>query len=65
MPNNLQLLNVTSITNKDCQKKQPNVVHDSHLCTQDPPGHGICTVCNASKIYFQFHLSRKILIQQF
>lgn len=50
MPKKLQVLNVTSISNKECQKKQPNVVHNSHLCALAPPGHGICSVSNVSKI---------------
>lgn len=43
MPKILQVLNVTSISNEECQKKQPNVVHDSHLCTLAPRGQGICS----------------------
>lgn len=52
MPKKLQVLNLTSISNEECQEKQPNVVHDSHLCTLSPTGQGICSVSDSSKTEF-------------
>lgn len=39
---NLQALNVTSISNKECEVTE--VAHDSHLCTLSPRGKGVCRV---------------------
>lgn len=44
-PDNLQVLNVTSITNEECEKKS-KAVHESHLCTKSPYGQGVCNVSN-------------------
>lgn len=42
IPDNLQVLNVTSLSNEECKKLA--TVHDSHLCTISPRGQGICGV---------------------
>lgn len=42
---NLQVLNVTSISNEECKRKA-SIFHDSHLCTLGPRGEGICKVSN-------------------
>lgn len=42
IPDNLQVLNVTSIANEECKRKA--IAHDSHLCTLGPRGKGICGV---------------------
>lgn len=61
MPKNLQVLNATAISNKECQEKQPNVVHDSHLCTIAPPGQGICSV-SISKVMHQNMFSKNDVV---
>lgn len=50
VPDNLQVLNVTAITNKECGKRVSTTVHKSILCTSSPVGQGICRV---SWIFFQ------------
>lgn len=41
---NLQVLNVTSITNDECEKRAFRMIHQSILCTSNPVGQGICHV---------------------
>lgn len=60
MPKNLQVLNVTSISNEEC-RKQVRIVHDSHLCTLNQAGHGICGVrkfyyCEGETLFFIWFL---------
>lgn len=42
-PLDLQVLNVTSISDEDCKLKSPKTFHASHLCTLNPEGQGVCT----------------------
>lgn len=44
-PLDLQVLNVTSISDEECKLKSPKTFHESHLCTLNPDGQGVCTVC--------------------
>lgn len=46
-PIDLQVLNVTSISDEECKLKSPKTFHDSHLCTLNPDGQGVCTVCRS------------------
>lgn len=42
-PDKLQVLNVTSISNEECQQKSKEYVDVTILCTISPPFEGICT----------------------
>lgn len=41
-PQDLQALNITSITDSECKKTFKGDVHESHLCAICSAGHGIC-----------------------
>lgn len=56
IPDNLQVLNVKSISNEQC-KKDDKFVHDSHLCTLGPRGKGICGVRGVSFQYVSKYTS--------
>lgn len=41
-PEDLQALNVTSITDSECKRTFEGDVHESHLCAICASGHGVC-----------------------
>lgn len=43
-PIDLQVLTVKSISDEVCKLQSPKTVHESHLCTLNPDGEGVCTV---------------------
>lgn len=45
-PDSLQVLNVTSITNDECERRVFRPIHQSILCTLNLGGQGICDVSN-------------------
>lgn len=46
VPDQLQVLNVTSISEDECEKYHKSLVHKSHLCTLNTAGEGACYVSN-------------------
>lgn len=41
-PEDLQALNVKSVSNAECKRSFKDGAHESHLCTISPAGQGIC-----------------------
>lgn len=51
IPQHLQAINLTSITNEKCKADVSAVpVHDSHLCTFTKDGEGVCSGDSGSPI---------------
>lgn len=44
IPDQLQVLNVTSISNDECDRYFPTIIKESHLCTINKVGEGPCYV---------------------
>jgi len=43
VPQFLQAINLTAITNEECRLAHGTIVHDSHLCTFTKTGEGVCS----------------------